>query len=213
MTTDMTFRAMGAADCAAFDARQAAYLAGVLREAEAEQHEAHAAVCARCEAQLEAATRVPVASFAPVLPPALRASTLAAVSSARAPRAGGAMHRALTRWGVAGGAMLAAAAALVMVVRRDAVPPAADAVVDVAIVDSNRIPGMDDDLALRPSMRRAAHVAGEPARAEFQQLDAAAAELEAALVAAPDDRDLRDGLASVRARRDELSRRVKEASS
>lgn len=204
-------------DCAAFDARHAAYLAGMLSEVEAEQHEAHAAECARCEAMLEASTRVSVASFAPPLPAELRAATLTAVSAARAPRAGRAMQRAWQRWGVAGGTLLAAAAVLtIVVVRRDVFTGAlardggTQGGTQVATVDTSALP---DDPTMRASLRRAAHLAGEPAREEFLQLDAAAAELEAALMSTPDDRDLRDGLAAVRARRDELSRRVKEASS
>ena len=61
--------------------------------------------------------------------------------------------------------------------------------------------------------RVSAQLAAERAQAEFRELDAAATEIESALAGSPADAELRAYLSSVRARRDELSRRVKEAAS
>lgn len=223
--------ASAALACVEVDAALPDYLAGRLDETAAEAVETHAASCARCEALLERGSRealdavASVAAFAPPLPPTLRAETMAAVARATPP-GGRATARAWRRWGGAGSALLAAAAVLVVVVRvhgtdAGALPDALSGTASRAtarladgagqvVADSGPVA---NEPLMAPVMRRAARLAGEPAQGEFQALDAAAAELEAALEAAPDDATLRDGLASVRARRAELTRQVREAAS
>jgi hypothetical protein len=189
-----------------------AYLQGALPEREARALEQHAATCDVCEPRLEAATRLEL-SFAPPLPASLRDNTLRAVQSSAAstphrPTSRRAAQASASRWRfMAGLTTLAAAAVLLIVVTRRAP-------VSVRSGDSAATVVLDEQGLVANSMQAAAgRIADAGARAEFAQLDAAAREVEAALAAAPDDADLRAYARAVRARRDELARRVKEASS
>jgi hypothetical protein len=168
--------------CERVSAQLVAYLAGVLPEAEAASIEVHASGCARCEAALEAATRIDVAAFAPAVPTDRRAHILAAVAATTVAPS--------RRWrGLAAVAAVATmAAALVLMTER-------------------RAPNAASTLAGATAMARA------QAASEFQSLDAAAAELEAALKAAPTDTDVQSYLDAVRARRAELVEKVAEAAS
>ncbi|MES2521799.1 MAG: zf-HC2 domain-containing protein [Gemmatimonadota bacterium] len=198
--------------CAAFDASLPGYLAGRLNEADAIELETHAAECERCEAILETATRRDVTAFAPPLPAELRSATLAAVGSgADAPLVRSiSASRGARRWRIGGSvAALAAAAALaLMVSRRDTTDTyGPEGVVPRTLDTASAAFGGN------PVQQGAARLASEGARAEFESLDAAAHEIEQALQAAPDDPELRSYLSSVRARRDELAQRVKQATS
>lgn len=182
------------------------YLAGALSEREALALERHAASCARCEARLDAATRRPVSLELPdALRDGLRKDTLRAVASSRTARS------ASRTWMWAGGVTTMAAAALVFIVMRGTIPSDGSP----GAVDSARGPdAVFADMDEVPARARvAARLADQEARSEFAALDAAAREIEAALAAAPADRELRAYLSSVRARRDELARRVKAATS
>ncbi len=203
--------------------RLADYLAGLLPVDVAVALETHAAQCPACEARFEAATRRAL-SFVPELPPDLRDPTLRAVATRRS----GAVSAATSdvgrsvRWRAGGGmAALAAAAVLIVFVltRIDRRGPAAGggrfldtAQVATVTADSLVTAARRMDGEIGP-MQAASRIAETQARAEFAELDAAARELEAALAASPTDRELRGFLSTVHARRDELSRRVKEATS
>lgn len=183
--------------CADFDRDLPSYLEGALADAEAERLEAHAAECARCEPLMEAATRR-ADTFAPALPWTVRDATLNTIAISRVNDA----HRIRARW-LTGTGVLAAAALLSIFVSRES---------PVSVVDSAR--GVREAVvADNPMVRIASQLADDEAKAQFAELDAAASELEIALVTAPNDRELRAYLNSVRARRDELARRVKEAKS
>jgi len=209
--------------CHLLERRLADYLAGSLPEDVAVALEAHAAQCPACEARFEAATRRAL-SFAPELPPGLRDSTLRAVATRRsgADRAATSHVERSVRWRAGGGmAALAAAAVLIVFVltrvdRREAATGGgrlvdtarvATVAADSPVTDA---PRMDGEIG---PMQSASRIAESQARSEFAELDAAARELEAALAASPTDRELRGFLSTVRARRDELSRRVKDATS
>lgn len=192
--------------CQEFETQIASYMHGSLPEAQSLALEEHASECAACEARLDALTARSTDAFAPALPEALRAQTLAAVAARRAngpspsdvnvrPNSSRGM-----RW-VGAAAAVAAAAVLVVLVR----PPeqqaqriyADSAKTTVAAVDTSSSGGLADTRA----------------QPEFTALDDAARELRAALVATPDDAQLREFLATVNARRAELERRVKDARS
>jgi len=97
--------------------RLEAWLAGTLNDADARIVEQHAATCPSCEARLEAASRLrPMPRELP-LPPALRASTLRAVTRRRARR---------TWLRLAGGGSAVAAIALLLLVSRPASRSASD---------------------------------------------------------------------------------------
>jgi anti-sigma factor RsiW len=191
--------------CEHLSAQLEAYLAGALPDEQAAAIEQHVSRCARCEAQLEAATRVDVTAFAPPLPDALRARTLAAIAAPRdmptvAPSS---MASRGNRWGrgLAVAATLASAAVLAVMLRREAPPaPVPPAIANAEEPSSAPLAG-------------ATTLAREQAASEFQSLDAATQELEAALKAAPDDRDVQSYLDAVRARRAELTEKVAEAAS
>jgi hypothetical protein len=202
--------------CADFERQLPDYLAGRLSDADARQVEAHAASCETCEPRLDAMTRREFV-YAPPLPPTLRDQTLQAVHTRRSLTVEGG-SRAPThqprRWGAIGGLMGLAAAAVfaVFAINRDHDVPGAPSPADtgtVAVADTpNSTPARIEDVGM---MQSAAQFAESQARSEFVELDAAAREIEAALAATPTDRELRTFLSTVRARRDELSRRVKEA--
>lgn len=204
--------------CADFERQLPDYLAGRLSDADARHVEAHAASCATCEPRLDALTQRQFV-YAPTLPPTLRDQTLQAVHARRSftvqPGAGAPSHQP-RRWGAIGGlAGLAAAAVLaVFVINRGTDLPGTTRLADSGLADSPIVdtpattPARIEDVGM---MQSAARFAESQARSEFVELDAAAREIEAALAAAPTDRELRTFLSTVRARRDELSRRVKEA--
>ncbi len=182
--------------CHDFQNQRAAYLAGTLPADAAFALEAHAANCNECGAALERDTRLTSADFAPPppLPPELRTRTMAAVQARR-------QQRVRPRWW-GGAMMLATAAALTLLVVRSREKSAQRVVADTTVamtaaLDTTTVDGLVDARA----------------RPEFTALDAAAAELQDALDSSPDDAELRRFLASVRARRDELARRVKDARS
>ena len=195
------------AACAAFDAALADYLADRFTERDAERLEEHAAACVRCELVLERATRLPVTDFAPPLPDTARTSALAGI--------GAPPQQTLTdartgswRWPIAGGTLLAAAAALVLVARAPSAPePREDSA--RASISSPPVPTNGGNAA----MARAARLASDRARTEFESLDAAAREIEGALQTSPSDTELRAYLSAVRARRRELTQRITEATS
>ena len=184
------------------------YLAGTLPEREAMALEAHAASCARCEPRLEAATRRPV-HLSAALPASLREDTLRAVASARAGSTRRVARSVRAPWAWTGGITAIAAAVLVYVVtqRQDPAQPLVSDSTPSAVVATTPL----DEVPSRE--RAAARLADQEAQSEFAALDAAGKELEEALAAAPTDRELRAYLSAVRARRDELARRVKAATS
>lgn len=196
------------------------YAAGAVSAHDAEQLEQHAAECVRCEAQLMLLTSSPahdvVAQFAPPVPPTLRDATLMAVASSRTSRVHTSRVHTL-RWRVVVGAVTTAAAVIViMVARREpsasstvgissagsATSAATTAAVNAATVSTGSVGAS--------MLRVAEHLAHEQARAEFVALDAAAAELDAALARTPADMDLRVYRAAVQARRNELAQRVRD---
>lgn len=192
--------------CQEFEAQIASYVDGSLSEAQSLAIEAHASECEPCEARLDALTARSTASFAPPLPEALRTQTLAAIAARREngmsprsanPRAGDVRSM---RW--VGAAAAVAAAALFVVIVRPGEKQAQRVYADssrtiVAGIDTSSSGGLADNRA----------------QPEFTALDDAARELRAALVATPDDAQLREFLATVNARRAELERRVKDAKS
>jgi len=194
-------------ECTACDAGLADYLAGQLSERAAEQLEAHAAGCARCERILDRATRIPVADFVPQLPVAARANVLAAVTTPLRRTQSG-VRIASWRGPLAGGALLAAAAALLLIARS---PSTSEPQADSTRASLDRPPALSYDG--NAAMERAARLASDRAQAEFESLDAAAREIEGALQVSPADAELRAYLSAVRARRGELMQRVKEATS
>jgi hypothetical protein len=224
--------------CAAFHSALPSYLSGALSNADAAVLELHASECERCEARLDSVTRMAV-DLAPPLPAELRARTLQAVSMragelpseemrAEGMRAEAFREAALRREGEAAAgefaerapalritasrrrvafASLAIAAALAVILlnTRSADAPGA--------VGSPASPAVRSAVADPDVPALAIRVATEHARAEFAELEAAERELEAALEESPSDSELRVFLVTVRARQDELERRVKEAAS
>jgi hypothetical protein len=184
--------------CQEFDRIESDYLAGALSDIDARAFEAHAAGCPACGQRLGARTRRDVSAFAPSLPPALRASTLAAVRRHRA-------QQDTRRWWGGGITAAAAAVALAVGVSRYTATPAERAAPMTAARDS--APSTPADSALSPSVT----LAMLSSRDEFAALDAAIRELEAALSTSPADAELRAFLASAVARRAELQRQVKDA--
>ncbi len=178
--------------CTELKTQLAPYLSGALSDADCERLEAHAASCAACEALLEQATARPVTTFAPPLPTALRRQTLSAVTARR-------RARRSTRWLGATG-MVAAAMFAVFILR----PREKQA--QLITADSTTV-------AARALSVDSSSLAESRAQSEFTALDAAARELESALSQTPSDPQLSLFLASVRARRSELERRVKDARS
>lgn len=192
--------------CEEVDAQLDAYLANALDSARAEAIEHHVGSCARCEALLEAATRIDTASFTPPLPTTVRARTLAAVADVT--RAPAATSRPATWWRRAAGVAAIAAVALVYVNTSSEAPASVpDSVASISVgTPSNAI----NNDAVSSGART---MAREQAASEFQSLDAAAQELEAALKATPSDPDVQAYLDAVKARRAELAEKVAEAAS
>ena len=191
------------------------YAAGAVSAHDAERLEQHAAMCAPCEARLllltSSSAHDVVTHFAPPVPTALRDATLTAVASARSSRA------RTTRWRAVVGAVTAAAAVIaVMVARREpsasstvATSPAASAT-SAATTPAGGAAAASPGSVGASMLRVAEHLAEEQSRAEFVALDAAAAELDAALAQTPADMDLRVYRAAVQARRNELAQRVRD---
>jgi len=207
--------APGTPECGAFDAALTDYLAGRLRERDAERLESHAAGCARCERVLDLGTRIPIADFTPPLPDAVRGPVLAAISArphstqSRTAVARTAVARiASLRWPITGGALLAAAAAIFF-----ARSPRTSELRTESTRASIDSPAMAPSYNGNAAMESASRLASDQARTEFQSLDAAAREIERALQSSPGDAQLRAYLSAVRARRGELMQRVKEATS
>ena len=179
--------------CSEMLALRDAYLSGALDERGARRVEAHAAGCPECGDALDGLTRLHIDAYSPVPPASARTRTLAAVRRRRT-------VRRAPWWGGA----LAAAAVLALFAtglwrERGSVPQPVPATPPV----SDAI-----DRAATP-----AAIAEARSASEFQALDDAARELQRALDASPGDDELRDFLAAVRARRAELSQRVKDAAS
>ncbi len=197
-------------ECGAVDAALTDYLAGRLRERDAERLEAHAAGCARCERVLELGTRIPIADFTPPLPDAVRGPVLAAISARpHSTQSRTAVARiASWRWPITGGALLAAAAAIFFA--RSSSTSELRTESTRASIDS---PAMAPSYNGNAAMESASRLASDQARTEFESLDAAAREIERALQSSPGDAQLRAYLSAVRARRGELMQRVKEATS
>lgn len=206
-----------------------AYVAGDLDDATSVRLEQHAAMCSACEARLELVTRAAANNAADALralgeraqlPVGMRERLLQSAKSVAAPgelssaetvlidAPRGPSATSMRRWG-GGLATLAAAAALFVAVRKDAQrvdvtnPPTVSS-------DSNTQTAPVSGEAIRAAV--VARIADDGARSEFAELDVATKELETELAKTPNDRDLRSYLSSVRARRDELERRVKDAS-
>lgn len=199
--------------CAALEQELPAYLRGELPDVRVEQLELHAAGCAHCEARLEQATRLTQPLVVPT-PDDLRRAVLQEVQAQRHARTTTRMAGSwrLRAW-VATGAVAATLA--IMIVRREFTGnQAGTGVADTIALGTSTAPTPDDVLTQASGMQRvSAQLAAERAQAEFRELDAAATEIESALAGSPADAELRAYLSSVRARRDELSRRVKEAAS
>ncbi len=209
--------------CDDFDRVCSEYLAGQASARVVQRVEFHASHCARCEVALDNATRRDFV-FSPALPPELRESVRRSIASTPAlsivrddASETATPPQTQRSWSVARVVLpvlaVAAALAIVVVSARDeptdsrATVVAADSRDNIAPITS---PTLDNDIGF---VYTAARVASAQAQAEFAALDDAAQELEAALANTPNDRELRAFLASVRARRDELTRRVREATS
>lgn len=193
--------------CDEVDAQLDAYLTNALDSASAEAIEHHVSSCVRCEARLEAATRLDTASFAPPLPVTVRERTLVAVANAA--RVAPAAASPLATWSrrAAGVAAIAALALVYVKSSREAPATAPDSVASISIgTPSNAI---ENDAA----SSGARTMAREQAASEFRSLDAAAQELEAVLRATPSDPDVQAYLDAVKARRAELADKVAEAAS
>jgi len=194
--------------CTHLDDALAEYLAGRLPDREAAAIEQHASTCARCEGVLDRTTQR-VHHFEPTLPSAVRDATLRQVRA----KALGRQRTARIGW-----TSLAAAAVLTIgfsqwraVNDSPAVDMPTVASGDVAAESLSR--AADGPRVVEGRMGAASFLAETQAEAEFAELDAAARELEDALRTTPADRELREFLRTVNARRDELTRRVREATS
>jgi anti-sigma factor RsiW len=192
-------------ECTALTDRLDQYIAGRLPESEAAAVEAHASTCEVCEHLLESATAGEW-RYAPAPPSDLRAHVLAAVDRSAAalgtPNERTAGYRGQVRRRVAALSTLAAAALLAFFLwpRRSEAPDGTAHYAPAASV----APGIG-------LVAIAEYIADQTAQPEFAALDAAAAELTDALSLAPNDTELLSYLAAVRARRDELQRRIDEA--
>lgn len=199
--------------CATLEQELPAYLRGELSDARAGELEAHAAGCTECEVRLEQATRLGHPLTVPA-PDDLRGAVLHAVQAQGSWRATTVLAGPWRRR--AGVATLAVAATLAIIVaRREFMDGGASTrVVDTIALGPSTAPSSDAAPSQASGMQQlSAQLAAQRAQAEFRELDAAAREIESALAGSPADVELRAYLSSVRARRDELSRRVKEAAS
>lgn len=166
--------------CAAFDAQLEDYLAGRLPVAAAEALEAHAAECARCAPILEAQSRLDLALPRELTPDPRLREEVLARIASR----GSAAQR--RRWFVP--VAIAAGVLLVLNLTR---PP---------VKSGQR----------RPVYGSPAALAAESADAQFLQLDAARAELRAAIVKAPGDVTLQRALERLDAQRRSLENLIRE---
>ena len=166
--------------CAALDTRLESYLAGRLSSAEAEALEAHAGGCERCAELLEHRSRLPVRLPREVPPAPADREAMLVAIGSR----GKAVRR--SHWfvptAIAAGLLLAFSMLM----------PTAKS-------------GQRRALAGSP-----AALAAERADGEFRQLDAARAELRAALVDAPDDPMLQRTLDRLDAQRRSLENLIRE---
>ncbi|HEY0929076.1 MAG TPA: zf-HC2 domain-containing protein [Gemmatimonas sp.] len=190
----------------------AAYMNGTLSPEDSSRLEWHAASCGTCEALLEQATMRPASyaptSFAPELPDTLKAQVLAAVDGQWQQQAGRVQRMRVWRRS-AMVATLAAAAVLVIAVMTRGRGSVGDAPM---VADSGRV-GNSSTMVMSNVMHEAESMATTQAASEFSALDAAMQELDAALAATPDDAELRRYRSTIRTRRDELERRVRDAAS
>lgn len=199
--------------CAALEQELPAYLRGELSDVRVEQLEQHAAGCAHCEVRLEQVTRLTQPLVVPA-PDDLRRAVLQEVQAQRMARTTTLMAGPWRRRAWVATCAVAATVAI-MIARRDFTgSDIGTGAVDTIALGPSAAPTSDDVLTQASGMQRvSAQLAAERAQAEFRELDAAATEIESALAGSPADAELRAYLSSVRARRDELSRRVKEAAS
>lgn len=167
-------------DCAQRDALLPEYLAGRLDADQAEAFEEHAAHCARCAPIVEAATRPGFTLPAELAPPDLVRRRVL-----EAIDRGAGARSGFPRW-----ILPAAAAALVLLVLNLGAPPR----------KSGQVPVRTPSSAM----------AAERADAELKALDAAEAELSAALRASPDDGDLKAALSRLALQRKSLEALIKE---
>jgi len=171
---------------------------GSLRPTAEEQESMRQAVLERIASSPRQDTSLPRALSTPATPQARRARSLR------------------QRWAFA--ASLAAAAVLLVsvVLRRDTERPAqvAGNTASPTVGTSGSPTGLpsnlpDLDNVSSAPMRTALQLASREASPEFAVLDAAAEELDAALARTPDDAELRAFRASLDARRDELTQRIR----
>jgi hypothetical protein len=167
-------------DCSALNTQLDAYLAGRLGNAGAEALEAHAAGCERCGDLLEARSRLPVSLPRELPPDPGGRETLLVAIRARG------TGRQRVRWWVP----TAIAAGLLLA---------------LGVTMPTTKSGQGPVLAGSPGA-----LAADRADAEFQQLDAARAELRAALVEAPGDPMLRQTLDRLEAQRRALENLILE---
>ena len=111
-------------------------------------------------------------------------------------------------------AALAAAAVLMitLVARHDPRVPAGTVLADSGHIATHVTPERSTG-SITSVMGEAQALANAQAASEFSALDAAMQELDAALVATPDDAELHRFRSTIRTRRDELERRVRDAAS
>lgn len=198
----------GEMSCDLVSSQVAAYLDGTLSPEAASRLEWHAASCAKCEVLLETATTRPM-TYAPALPASLKVPTLAAVDAQR--QLQHARHQRNLRWR-RGGIVVTLAAAAVLVVT--VVTRNGGLTNDpLMVADSGRVTSSPSAPLKSGVMREAESMAKVQAAPEFSALDAAMQELDAALEATPDDAELRRYRSTIRTRRDELERRVRDAAS
>jgi anti-sigma factor RsiW len=166
--------------CTVLDSQLESYLAGRLGAAEAEALEAHAGGCERCAELLEQRSRLTIQLPREVQPAPATREAVLAAIGAR-----GKVARR-NRWFVPA----AIAAGLLLA---------------FSVMMPTTKSGQRRTFAGSP-----AALAAERADGEFQQLDAARAELRAALVAAPDDPMLRRTLDRLDAQRRSLENLIRE---
>lgn len=201
------------------------YHSGKLDDATSARLEQHASTCSVCEARVELVMRASSNRAVEALrargeraqlPAGARAHVMETIRTGVQPALISEQtdilatrkrqtRRSLSRWGGALATLTAAAAVLMISTRKEAQPivnATGSAATTPALETSEKGP-----------TATAARLADDEARSEFVELDVASKELEAELAKTPDDRDLRAYLSTVRARRDELQRRVKDATS
>ncbi len=198
----MTYSKSHPADCTAVAAAMERYISGDLSESEAINLEAHASACSACEVLLERVGTIS-GTYAPTPPPELRTETLSRIRQAVLNQTASANRPWSFRRIAAPLSALAAAALLGVVLW----PRASGQPVDAVSASAPESVVADPASGLVAVAERIAILSAQP---ELAALDAASVELTAALAETPDDGELLTYLASVRARRDELQRRVAE---